>query len=113
MQKAESGEVLVLREKYAYQYRPTSLRRNKLYYQLYCVGLNTLIASIVPLVALIYLNISTVKALKKMKFQHRRLQQEIHLESPVNAAKELNEEDEDHYQRNFQDFLTGNIQIAS
>ena len=38
----------------------TWLRRNPLYYQFYCVGLNTVFAHVFPLLSLLYLNIYTV-----------------------------------------------------
>ncbi len=40
--------------------RPTALRENALYYKVYCIGLNTTFASVIPLLSLIYLNIATV-----------------------------------------------------
>ncbi|CAM6053456.1 unnamed protein product [Sphagnum tenellum] len=40
--------------------KPTALRENKLYYKLYCIFGNTIFASVVPLLSLIYLNICTV-----------------------------------------------------
>ena len=45
---------------------PTALRENPYYYKVYCVALNTLLASVLPLVALIFLNIRTVRALGQM-----------------------------------------------
>jgi hypothetical protein len=42
----------------------TELRRNPYYYKYYYVYLNALFASIVPLLTLLYLNISTVRALR-------------------------------------------------
>ena len=44
----------------------TWLRRNPLYYQFYCVGLNTVFASLAPLLALVYLNVATLLALKRI-----------------------------------------------
>ncbi len=38
----------------------TELRKNKLYYGIYCLGLNTTFAAVIPLLSLIYLNICTV-----------------------------------------------------
>merc|ERR1712012_376634 len=46
--------------------KPTELRSNPVYYRIYYVHLNTIFASLIPLVSLLYLNIATVKALKKM-----------------------------------------------
>ena len=46
--------------------QPTELRSNPVYYRLYYVHLNTIFASLIPLVSLLYLNIATVKALKRM-----------------------------------------------
>lgn len=48
---------------------PTELRKNRLYYQIYCIGLNTFFASIFPVASLLFLNISTVLALRKMAQQ--------------------------------------------
>jgi len=47
---------------------PTDLRMNSFYYKIYCVFINSALASFLPLAALLYLNISTVKALKNMSF---------------------------------------------
>ena len=44
----------------------TSLRRNPTYYRLYCVGLNTFFASLFPLLALTFLNIRTLMALRQI-----------------------------------------------
>ena len=44
----------------------TSLRRNPLYYNIYCVGLNTCFGTAFPLLSLLYLNIATYIALKKL-----------------------------------------------
>ncbi|XP_059095876.1 uncharacterized protein LOC131890532 [Tigriopus californicus] len=44
----------------------TALRRNPVYYQLYCVVLNTFFASLFPLLALIFLNIQTLMALREI-----------------------------------------------
>ena len=38
----------------------TELRRNPLYYKIYCIGLNTLMSSAFPLISLCYLNIYTI-----------------------------------------------------
>ena len=70
-----------------YQYEPTPLRSSKMYYKLYCVGLNTIVASIFPLMALILLNIGTVKALRKMTFEHRILHQQIEL-NPIHKKSD-------------------------
>lgn len=45
---------------------PTDLRINSIYYKLYCVFLNSFLASLFPLASLLYLNVCTVKALKQM-----------------------------------------------
>ena len=45
---------------------PTELRINPMYYKLYCVFLNSFLASVLPLAALLYLNVCTVRALRKM-----------------------------------------------
>jgi hypothetical protein len=42
----------------------TSLRSDPLYYQIYCVGLNSFFASLFPLVLLLYFNVNTLIALK-------------------------------------------------
>ena len=38
----------------------TALRNNQWYYRIYCMGLNCIIATVLPLVLLLYLNIYTV-----------------------------------------------------
>ena len=48
---------------------PTALRRNRLYYKVYCIGLNTLVATVLPLLSLLYLNVRTVVELSKMMKQ--------------------------------------------
>ena len=45
----------------------TSLRQSPTYYLWYCVLLNTAVASVLPLVALVSLNIATVRGLKRMQ----------------------------------------------
>lgn len=45
---------------------PTDLRTNPLYYKIYCVFLNSALASFLPLAALLYLNVCTVRALRQM-----------------------------------------------
>ncbi len=40
--------------------RPTKLRLNKLYYKIYCIGLNSIFASVIPLTSLFYLNVCTI-----------------------------------------------------
>ncbi|TRY76656.1 hypothetical protein TCAL_04072, partial [Tigriopus californicus] len=44
----------------------SQLSQNELYMQIYSFGLNTLFASVIPLVSLLYLNIYTVVALRRM-----------------------------------------------
>ena len=44
----------------------TWLREDPLYYNIYCLGLNTVFATAVPFLLLLYLNVSTVIALKRM-----------------------------------------------
>ena len=56
----------ITREEQKMEIKPTELRSNPVYYRIYYVHLNTIFASLVPLVSLLYLNIATVKALKKM-----------------------------------------------
>jgi len=46
--------------------RPTKLRENVLYYQVYWLGLNTAFGLLLPLTSLLYLNVRTVRALKAM-----------------------------------------------
>ena len=45
---------------------PTDLRMSPLYYKIYLVFLNSFLASFLPLAALLYLNVCTVKVLRKM-----------------------------------------------
>ena len=56
----------ITREESKLKVQPTELRSNPVYYRIYYVHLNTIFASLIPLVSLLYLNIATVKALKKM-----------------------------------------------
>ena len=42
----------------------TEIRRNPNYYTLYCVGLNTCFATLLPLSALIFFNCMTLRALR-------------------------------------------------
>ena len=44
----------------------TWLREDPLYYNLYCLGLNTVFATAVPFLLLLYFNVSTVIALTRM-----------------------------------------------
>ena len=44
----------------------TMLRRNPIFYQVYCVALNTCFATLLPLLALLYLNVATLIALNKL-----------------------------------------------
>eukprot|EP00095_Tigriopus_kingsejongensis_P000408 snap_masked-scaffold19_size710362-processed-gene-4.14 protein:Tk00408 transcript:snap_masked-scaffold19_size710362-processed-gene-4.14-mRNA-1 annotation:"hypothetical protein EAG_12595" len=44
----------------------TWLRQNPIYYQVYCIGINTLFATALPFGLLLYLNISTVMALRRL-----------------------------------------------
>ncbi len=44
----------------------TPLRQSQLYYEVYCIALNTIFACVFPLMSLIYLNICTVVALNNM-----------------------------------------------
>ena len=60
---------------------PTEMRSNPIYYRLYYVHLNTIFASVIPLISLIYLNISTVKALKQM------IRQDVELTTSRNSKK--------------------------
>ena len=54
--------------------KPTELRRNPYYYQIYYVYLNTLFASILPLFLLLFFNINTARELFKMsKLETRSL----------------------------------------
>ena len=45
------------------QAEPTDLRRNLYYYQIYYVYLNTIFASILPLLLLLFFNINTAKVI--------------------------------------------------
>merc|ERR1719376_1854355 len=55
----------------------TWIRRNMIYYNVYCVGLNTCFASLLPLLALLYFNTATLMALKKMIREHGRPNKEM------------------------------------
>lgn len=70
-QIAESGVELlnVTRSVSFYDVLPTKLRISSYYYKIYCIGLNSVFASVIPLASLFYLNICTVIALRKMKLQ--------------------------------------------
>ena len=54
----------VTREEHYVGVQTTWLREDPIYYRLYCVGLNTLFATLIPLVTLFFFNVSTVRALK-------------------------------------------------
>lgn len=65
-QKAQAIQNVTLPERTKYSIEPTTLRMNKYYYRIYYVFLNTLFASVLPFVLLVYLNIRTALALFKM-----------------------------------------------
>ncbi|TRY77986.1 hypothetical protein TCAL_14009 [Tigriopus californicus] len=65
-QKAKAIQNVTVPERTKYSIEPTSLRMNKYYYRIYYVFLNTLFASVLPFVLLVYLNIRTALALFKM-----------------------------------------------
>ncbi len=44
----------------------TWLRRDPTYYRVYCIGLNTVFATLIPLVMLTFFNVSTVRALNRL-----------------------------------------------
>ena len=48
------------------QFIPTALRRDPIYYHLYYVHMNMIFASAIPLLCLLYLNVATVRVLRKM-----------------------------------------------
>jgi hypothetical protein len=48
----------------------TPLRRNPVYYTVYCVALNTFFATLFPLLALLFLNVATLTALRKLLRQN-------------------------------------------
>lgn len=48
---------------------PTKLRSNRLYHKIYFIGLNTFFGSLLPMFSLLFLNVSTVIALRKMSRQ--------------------------------------------
>ena len=59
MTVADSGGAVLLnitRTVRRFRIVPTALRTNQLYYNVYCVGLNTVFASVIPLLSLLYLN---------------------------------------------------------
>ena len=49
----------------------TWLRNDPLYYRIYCIGLNTVFATVIPFVLLLYFNVKTVLALSTMGKQVR------------------------------------------
>ncbi|XP_059084165.1 uncharacterized protein LOC131881343 [Tigriopus californicus] len=57
---------VISRKRKSLEIKPSELRQNALYHHIYCIGLNTVFASLIPLLSLIYLNICTVIALRKM-----------------------------------------------
>eukprot|EP00095_Tigriopus_kingsejongensis_P012051 maker-scaffold90_size386344-snap-gene-2.26 protein:Tk12051 transcript:maker-scaffold90_size386344-snap-gene-2.26-mRNA-1 annotation:"GJ13605" len=57
---------LTIEERTEYTIEPTTLRMNTYYYRIYYVFLNTLFASLLPFVLMLYLNIRTAQALFKM-----------------------------------------------
>ncbi len=61
-----SARVVLRRTRRILDLVPTALRRSPLYYRYYCVLANFLLASALPLAALVYLNISTVRVLRRM-----------------------------------------------
>lgn len=63
---SDSHTIVANRSRMVQELTPTRLRRNPYYYKIYCVIINTVLASILPLLALMFLNISTVTALSRM-----------------------------------------------
>ena len=55
-----SLEVNVTRTVEFYDVVPTDLRMNSVYYKIYCLACNSILASIIPLLSLFYLNIRTI-----------------------------------------------------
>ena len=72
MTVADSGGAVLLnitRTVRRFRIVPTALRTNQLYYNVYCVGLNTVFASVIPLLSLLYLNTRlTFSAIFRRKF---------------------------------------------
>jgi hypothetical protein len=60
------NRVVVTQSRDVVELVPTDLRMNPLYYKIYCVFLNSFLASFLPLAALLYLNVCTVRVLRKM-----------------------------------------------
>ena len=46
---------------------PTHLKQNQIYYNTYCIGINTIFASLLPFLALMFLNISIALELRSKK----------------------------------------------
>ncbi|XP_071743570.1 G-protein coupled receptor daf-37 isoform X2 [Lepeophtheirus salmonis] len=69
----------------------TPMRENVLYYRIYFIGLNTIFASILPLASLLFLNVSTVKALRKMSRQEELLINDVVIQAPP-PTKSTNED---------------------
>ena len=62
----EIQNLTIVEKTYKLSIEPTSLRLNKYYYKIYYVFLNTLFASVLPLLLLLILNIKTAHELFKM-----------------------------------------------
>ena len=60
------NRVVVTQSRDVVELVPTDLRMSPIYYKLYCVFLNSFLASFLPLAALLYLNVCTVRVLRKM-----------------------------------------------
>ena len=58
---------------------PTRLRQDRLYYSVYCIGLNTVFASLLPMAALLFLNVRTVSALSAMLRREEEEEEEAEL----------------------------------
>ena len=59
--------IRVIKERRTVYYpNATEIRRNFYYYTIYCVALNTCFATLLPLMALIYLNCMTLRALRHL-----------------------------------------------
>ena len=68
---SDPPSIRVWRESSFLSVETTWLRRDPTYYRLYCIGLNTVFATLVPLLTLMFFNVSTVRALHRLGKQVR------------------------------------------
>lgn len=59
-------EFNLTRTEKVYTIDKTDLRRNRYYYSIYCIWLNLVFATVIPFVLLLFFNINTVLALKRL-----------------------------------------------